>query len=142
MGSMVYTSCPLLTSPSLPSQFQPPSGIDLFLFIGVYLIYHAVLVSGVQQSESVMCIHISTLLGFPGSSTGEESTYNARDPSLIPGPGGSPGERIGDPLQYSWAFLVAQVVKNLPAVRETWVPSLGLENPLEEGITTHSSILA
>ena len=46
------------------------------------------------------------------------------------------------PLQYSWASLVTQLVKNLPAMRETWVRSLGLEDPLEKGTATHSSILA
>ena len=49
---------------------------------------------------------------------------------------------IGYPLQYSWASLVAQLVKNPPAVRETWVQSLGWEDPLEKGKATHSSILA
>ena len=51
---------------------------------------------------------------------------------MIPGSGRSLGEGIGDPLQYSWAFLVAQTVKNPPAVRETWVQSLGWEDPLEQ----------
>ena len=51
-------------------------------------------------------------------------------------------EGIGYPLQYSWASLVAQTVKNLPAVWEIWVQSLGWEDPLEKEITTHSSILA
>ena len=46
------------------------------------------------------------------------------------------------PLQYSWASLVTQLVKNLPAMQETWVRSLGLEDPLEKGKATHSSILA
>ena len=59
---------------------------------------------------------------------------------LIRGLGRSPGE--GYPLQYSWVSLVAQMVKNLPAVWETWVQSLAWEDPLEEGIATHSSILA
>ena len=54
----------------------------------------------------------------------------------------SPGEGIGYALQYSWASLVAQLVKNLPAMRETWVQSLGWEDPLEKGKTTYSSILA
>ena len=67
---------------------------------------------------------------------------NARDPSSIPGSGRSPGEGIGYPLQYSWASLVAQLVKNLPAMRETWVPSLDWEDSLEKGTATHSSILA
>ena len=81
-------------------------------------------------------------MGFPGSSAGKESTCNARDPSLIPGMGRSPGERIGYPLQYPWASLIAQTIKNLPAMQETWVQSLGWEYPLEEGMTTLSSILA
>ena len=53
---------------------------------------------------------------FPSSLSGKESACNAGDPSSIPGSGSSPGERIGYPLQYSWASLMAQTVKNLPAV--------------------------
>ena len=60
----------------------------------------------------------------------------------MPGPRRSPGEGIGYPLQYSWASLVAQMVKNLPAMQETWIQSLGWEDPLEEGNATHSTILA
>ena len=67
---------------------------------------------------------------------------NAEDPGLIPGSGRSTGEGIGYPLQYSWASLVAQLVKNLPAIRETLVRSLSWEDPLEKGEATHSSILA
>jgi len=80
--------------------------------------------------------------GFPGSSAGRESACNAGDPSWIPGSGSSPGEGIGYPLQYSYASLGAQTVKNPPAMRETWVQFLGWEDPLEEGMTIHSSILA
>ena len=79
---------------------------------------------------------------FPGSSAGKESACNVGDPSLIPRSGRSPGEELGSPLQYSGASLVAQMVKNPPAMRETWVQSLGWEDPLEEGMATHSSILA
>ena len=79
---------------------------------------------------------------FPGSSAGKESACNAGDPGLIPGSGSSPGEGIGYPLQYSWASLVVQMVKNLPALIETRVQSLGWEDPLEESMATHSSILA
>ena len=61
---------------------------------------------------------------------------------MIPGSGRSLREGLGYPLQYSWASLVAQMVKNLPAMQETWVRSLGWEDPLEEGMATHSSILA
>ena len=80
--------------------------------------------------------------GFSGSSAGKESACNAEDPGSIPLAGRSPGEEIGYPLQYSWASLVAQTVKNPPAIQETWVRSLGWEDPLEEGMATHSSILA
>ena len=65
------------------------------------------------------------LWGFPGSSAGKESACNAGDSGSISGLGRSPGEGIGYPLQYSWASLVAQMVKNLPAMQETWVRSLG-----------------
>ena len=58
---------------------------------------------------------------FPDSSVGKESACNAGDPGLIPGLGRSAGEGVGYPLQYSWASLVAQLVKNLPAMQETWV---------------------
>ena len=58
---------------------------------------------------------------FADSSVGKESACNARDPGSIPGLGISPGEGIGYPLQCSWAFLVAQLVKNPPAMWETWV---------------------
>ena len=65
---------------------------------------------------------------------------------MIPGLGRSTGEGIGYPLQYSWASLVVQLVKNhivvLPAMQETWVGSLGWEDPLEKGKASHSSILA
>ena len=82
------------------------------------------------------------VLGFPDSSVGKESTCNnAGDPGSIPGSGRSAGEGIGYPLQYSWASLVAQLVKIPPAMRETWVRSLGQEDPLAKGKATHSSIL-
>ena len=81
-------------------------------------------------------------MGLLGSSAGKESACNAGDLGSIPGSGRSPGEGIGYPLQYSWASLVAQMVKNLPAMWETWVQSLGWEDPLEESMAIHSSILA
>ena len=71
--------------------------------------------------------------GFPDNSAGKESTCNAGDPSSIPGLGRSTGGEIGYPLQYSWASLVAQLVKNPPAMCKTWVRSLGWEDPLEKG---------
>ena len=63
-------------------------------------------------------------------------------PVQFPGWEDPPRVGIGYPLEYSWVFLVAQLVKNLPAMWETWVPSLGWEDPLEKGKSTHSSILA
>ena len=79
---------------------------------------------------------------FPDSSVGKESACNAGDPGLIPGSGRSPEEGKGYSLQYSWASLVAQLLKNLPAMWETWVRSLGWEDPLEKGKATQASILA
>ena len=79
---------------------------------------------------------------FPDSAVGKESACNAGDPSSIPGLGRSAGEGKGYPLQYSWGSLVAQLVKNLPAMQETWVWSLRWENLLEKGKATHPSILA
>ena len=76
------------------------------------------------------------------SSVGKESGCNAGDPGSISGSGRFPGEGIGYPLQYSWASLVAQLVKNPPAMWETWVQSLDWEDPLEKGKATHSSIPA
>ena len=87
------------------------------------------------------------VLGFPHSSVDKETTCNAGDPGLIPGSGRSPGEGIGYPLQYSWASLVAQLVKNLPVMRkpgfDPWVGKIpgerkgyllqysGLENSMD-----------
>ena len=78
--------------------------------------------------------------GFPGSSVGKESTCNVGDPSSIPRLGRSAREGLGFPLQYSWASLVVQMVKNLPAGQEAWVQSLSWEDPLEKGMATRSSI--
>ena len=61
---------------------------------------------------------------------------------MIPQSGRSAGEEIGYPLQYSWASLVAQLVKSPLAMQETWVRSLGWKDPIEKGKATHSSILA
>ena len=68
--------------------------------------------------------HYISFWGFPDSSVGKESICTAGDPALIPGSGRSPGKGVGYPIQYSWASLVAQLVKNLPAMQET-VPGLG-----------------
>ena len=89
--------------------------------------------------------NLSRLTGrrvFHYSSVGKESVCKAEDPGLNPGLGRSSGEGIGYPLQYSWASLVAQLIKTLPAMRETWVQFLGWEEPLEGEKATHSSIVA
>ena len=82
------------------------------------------------------------VLSFPGGSAGKESACSVGDLGLIPRLGRSPGEKKGYPLQYSWASLVAQLVKDPPAMTETWVLYLGWEDPLEKRKATHSSILA
>ena len=94
----------------------------------------------VWVSDQFHSLHVD-ITGFPGSSAGKENC-NSGDPGSITGLGRSPEEGTGYPLQHSWASLVAQMVKNSPAVPETWVWSLGWEDPLEEGMATHSSILA
>ena len=81
-------------------------------------------------------------MGFPDSSVGKESICNAEDPDSIPGSGRLVEEGIDYPLQYPLASLVAQLVTNLPAMKETWIQSLGWEDPLEKGKATYSSILA
>ena len=70
-----------------------------------------------------------------------ESACNAGDPGSIPELGRSAGKGMGCPLQYSWASLVAQLVKNIPAMQEHWVQFLGREDLLEKGKAPHSSIL-
>ena len=80
--------------------------------------------------------------GFPCGSAGKEYACNAVDPGSNIGSGKSPGEGIGYTFQYSWASLVAQLVKNMPAMQETWFQSLGWVDPLEKGKATHSSSLA
>ena len=81
------------------------------------------------------------LKGFPDSSVGKESACNAGDTGSISASGRSAGEGVGFSLQYSWASLVAQLVKNPPAMWDTWVRPLGWEDPLGKGKATYSSIL-
>ena len=82
------------------------------------------------------------VISIPDSSVGKESACNSGDPGSIPELEKSAREGISYPLQYTWASIVAQLVKNLPAMWETWVWSLGWEDPLDKGKATHSSILA
>ena len=95
-----------------------------------------------SQHARPPCPSLLYIKHFPGSSAGKDSACNAGDPGSIPGSGRSPGEGIGYLLQYSWASLVAQKVMNPSAMLETWVLSPGWEDPLEEGMATHPSILA
>ena len=96
------------------------------------------IVHGVTKSRTRLSDLHFHFWGFPDSSVGKESACNVGDSGL----GRSTGEGIGYPLQYSWASLVTQLLKNLPAVWETWVQSLGWEDLLEKGKPTQSSILA
>ena len=96
---------------------------------------------------NIFFIEVQLTQVFPGSSVDKESTCNAGDPSLIPGSGRSTGEGIGQPLQCSWASLIAQKVKNQPAIWETWVRFLSWDiwlekETMEKGMATYSSILA
>jgi len=76
--------------------------------------------------EFLICLNADFIkYGFPNSSVGKEIPCNAGDPSSVPGLGRSTGEGISNPLQYSWASLVAHMVKNLPTMWETWVQFLG-----------------
>ena len=101
----------LIVSSCLPRQLCPSSYTQKYIFI-FYIKYH--------------------LLGFPDSSVGKESSCSAGDPGSIPGLGRSAREEIGYLLKYSWDSLVAQLVKNPPAMWENWVQSLGWEEPLEK----------
>ena len=95
--------------------------------------------SWTQFSQEIL---LQTMVDFPGSSADKESACNAGDPNSIPGSGRSPGEGKGYSLQNLLASLVAQMVKWLPAMRETRVRFLGQEDPLEKEMAIHSSILA
>ena len=92
--------------------------------------------------NTIHCYYCSLIKSVPDGSVGKESACRAGDPGSILGLRRSSGERKGYPLQYSWASLVAQLKKNPPAMRKTWVWSLSWEDPLEKGKATHSSILA
>ena len=80
-----------------------------------------------------LCIFMNSEMSFLDSSVGKESACNVGDPGSILGSGRYPEEGIGYPVQYTWASLVAQVVKNLPAMQETRVQLLGQEDLLKKG---------
>ena len=86
----------------------------------------ASLVAQLVKNPHVLSIYIWSTVSFKASvSLLSKESLNAGDPALIPGLGTSPGEGVCHPLQYSWVSLVAQMVKNPPAMQETWVQSLG-----------------
>ena len=96
-----------------------------------------------EEDLPTSCGHArSSLEGFLGGSEGKESACNVEDLGSIPGLGRSTGEGKGYPLQDLWASFVSQLVKNPPAMWETWVWTLGWEDPQEKGKATHSCILA
>ena len=107
----------------------------LIIDSGIYWFYAHIFKLSPTESYFIIIISISD------SSVGKESACNAGDPGSIPGLERSAREGIIYALQYTWASIVAQLVKNLLAVWETWVWSLSWEDPLEKGKATHSSIL-
>ena len=112
-------------SPAPPLSSFPPQGTLVSVWTHFWLSHLRVLFTSVWHS-----------------SVAKQSACNSEDPALIPGLGKSPGEGISYPLQCSWVSLVAQLVKKPPAMWETWVQSLGWEDPLAKGMATYSSILA
>ena len=141
-----WTACTVLREKSrqqkldriftLPSQQAPKPFIWSHVGPDLYLCFH-----GISVILRPWGLLVATW-GYPSSSAGKESACNAGDPSSIPGSGRSAEKGIGYPLQSSWASLMAQLVKNLPTMQETWVISLGWEDPLEKRTATHSSSLA
>ena len=113
-----------------------------------YIIKNLTYIIGIQVKLTnctlrlVLYYSSKSIVGFPDSSVGKESVCSTGHPGSIPGLGRSHGEGKGYPLQYSWASLVAQVVKNLSAMQETRVQSLGWKGPMEKAKATHSSVLA
>ena len=146
----------LLTKPSLPTsvcvfylKFPYKSLFVRLLFdpwktISNRTSYKSWVSSQTSLYKVILSLNIAKIeyQGFLDSSVGKESACIAGDPGSIPGLGRSTGEAIGYPLQCSWVSLVAQRVKNPPAMRETCVQSLGWEDPLEKGKAIQSSILA
>ena len=97
--------------------------IHTYIFIYIYIYIYIF----IYTYKYIKYTHIHIYMGFPDSSVGKESACNSGDPGSIPGSERSAGEGIGCPLQYSWASLVTQLVKNLPEMRDTWVQSQGWE---------------
>ena len=116
-----FQSCPTLHD---FMHYSPP-GSSVHGLLQARILEWVVMLSsrGSSQPRDQPCIFYVSCIGrwIPGSSWGKESAYNAGDPGSIPGSGRSAGKGIGYPPEYSWASLVSQLVKNPPAMRETWV---------------------
>ena len=132
----VVSSFPLLSS-LLPSLFLSFASLPPF-----FLSFAVIFLLTLDFLKSSFRLTTRLKGRFREFSVDKESAWSAGDPSSIPGSRRSSGEGRGYPLQYSWASLVAQLVKIFPAMWETWVRSLGWEDPLEKEKVTHSSILA
>ena len=91
----------------------------------------------IMEIDPLSVASFAFIFSHSDSSVGKESACNTGDSGSIPRMGKSTGEGIGYPLQYSWASLVAQLVKNLPSMQEMWVQSLGWEDHLEKGKATY-----
>jgi len=137
---VLYPLDPRLQISLTPQQPDPDNQHSIHVYEWGAFSFH-IQVKSYSICLSLVC-HLSAITGLPGSLVGKEFPCNAGDSGSIPGLGRFPGEGTGYPLQYSWASLVVQLVKNLPAMQETWVQSLGWKDPLEKGKATHSSILA
>ena len=139
MGATGNSWCSLTCRGIIPTSASIFTWPSCFSFVSVYL------KSPFPSLIRKLVIDLGPTLsiqGFPDNSVSKESACYAGDPSSIPGSGRSAGEGKGYPLQYSWASLVAQLVKNPPAMQETWVRSWGLQDPLKKETAPHSSILA
>ena len=130
---MEYSVSPAaFTEKAIPTQLswfyifvKKTSWVHLWVLCCILSIYMLV-----PLTSTILCWLLklySKSWGFPGSSAGKESACNAGDPGSIPGLGKAAVEGIGYPLQYSWDSLVSQMIKNLPEMQVTWVPSLGWE---------------
>ena len=117
--------------------------ISTFIHIAASGIISIFLLTNIKLHIYMCVIYIYAHICFPDSSVGKESACNAGDPGgLIPGSGISAIAGIGYPLQYSWASLVAQLVKNSPTMQETWDQSLGWEDALEKERLLHLVIFS
>ena len=122
------------------AQIPGLSALSLLINSWMFHLLNSIELSSISEDSNIISPNLWK--GFPDSSVGKESACNAGDPGLIPVSARSSGEGIGYPLQHSWTSLVAQLVKNTPAMTETRFWSLDWDNPLEKGKATHSNTLA